>query len=420
MKSFLRLIGASLFVVTACSAAMADTTRTMKIGILNDASGPYSDNAGEGSVTAAKIAAEEVMQQHPDFKVEIISADHQNKADVGAAIARRWIDQEKVDAVADVPNSAVGLAVNEVVRGGKAALIASSAATSDLTGKYCSPNTIQWTFDTWAASHTIGNYLVHHGGRKWYFIATDNALGKSMVRDATSVIGAGGGTVLGSVNVPINNADYASFILQADASGADVIAFATAGGDTVNLIKQSSEFGLKQNGKTFAALLTTTNDVEASGLAVGQGLIITQPFYWDLNDASRAWSAKFSARQHGQSPTAFHAGVYSSVLAYLNAALAAGTNDAQAVIRKIKERPIEDALFGPVVVRADGRALHNMYILKVKAPKASEGKWDLLENIGMLSGPEAFRPIEQGGCTMVDQPKGNQPEALAGALAGRD
>jgi len=407
MKVLAYIFGASFLAITAYSPALADAARTMKIGILNDASGPYSDNAGEGSVTAAKMAADDFMQQHPDFKVEIISADHQNKADVGAGIARRWIDQDKIDAVADVPNSAVGLAVNEVVRGSKAALIASSAASSDLTGKYCSPNTIQWTFDTWAASHTIGNYLVHHGGKKWYFIATDNALGKSMVRDGTSVIGAGGGTVLGSVNVPINNADYASFVLQAEASGADVIAFATAGGDTVSLIKQSSEFGLKQNGKTFAALLTTTNDVEASGLAVGQGLIIAQPFYWDLNDASRAWSARFSARQHGQSPTAFHAGVYSSVLAYLNAALAAPTNDAQAVIRKMKEKPIDDELFGSVVVRTDGRAIHNMYILKVKDAKASKGKWDILENIGVLSGPEAFRPIDQGGCAMIEQSKGN-------------
>lgn len=379
----------------------------MKIGVLNDASGPYSDNAGEGSVTAAKMAAEDFMAKHPGFKVEIVAADHQNKADVGAAIARRWIEQDKVDAIADVPNSAVGLAVNEVVRGTKAALIASSAASSDVTGKHCSPNTIQWTFDTWAASHTIGDYLVHHGGKKWYFIATDNALGKSMVRDGTSVIDASGGTVLGSVNVPINSADYASFILQADSSGADVIAFATAGGDTVNLIKQSAEFGLKDKGRKFAALLTTSNDIEASGLSVAQGLIITQPFYWDLNDASRAWSAKFSERQHGQSPTAFHAGVYSSVLAYLNAAAEAGTNDAQAIIRKLKEKPINDALFGPVVVRADGRAIHNMYILKAKDPKTSKGKWDILEDIGVLSGPEAFRPMDQGGCTMAEQAKSN-------------
>nr|WP_249137400.1 ABC transporter substrate-binding protein [Bradyrhizobium tropiciagri] len=284
MKVALSVAGIALLLAGLSSPSSAAATRTIKIGILNDASGPYSDNAGEDSVTAATMAAEDFMAQHPDLKVEIVSADHQNKTDVGAAIARRWIEQEKVDAVADVPNSAVGLAVNEVVRGGKAALIASSAASSDLTGKYCSPNTIQWTFDTWAASHTIGNYLVRHGGKKWYFIATDNALGKSMVRDGASVINAGGGAVLGSVNVPINNADYASFILQADASGADVIAFATAGGDTVSLIKQSAEFGLKQKGLTFAAMLTTTNDVEASGLAVGQGLIITQPFYWDLNE----------------------------------------------------------------------------------------------------------------------------------------
>jgi len=401
------ILAVSILAICGSSPAHAGEARSLKIGVLNDASGPYSDNAGEGSVTAARMAAEDFMRKHPDFKVEIVSADHQNKADVGAAIARRWIDQEKIDAVADVPNSAVGLAVNEVVRGTKAALIASSAASSDLTGKYCSPNTIQWTFDTWASSHTIGNYLVHHGGKKWYFIATDNALGKSMVRDGTAVVTASGGTVLGSVNVPINTADYASFILQADSSGADVIAFATAGGDTVSLIKQSAEFGLKQNGKTFAALLTTTNDIEATGLAVGQGLIITQPFYWDLNDASKAWSAKFSPEK--RDPAAIEEGRKKSaeLLAYLDAALAAGTNDAQTVIQKMKERPIDDALFGPVMVRADGRAIHNMYILKVKAPKVSNGKWDLLENVGELSGPEAFRKIEQGGCVMVDEAKGN-------------
>jgi branched-chain amino acid transport system substrate-binding protein len=403
----LQLIGISFLALALVSPAWADAPRSIKIGVLNDASGPYSENGGEGSVTAAKMAAEDFMKQHPGFKVEIIAADHQNKPDIGATIARRWIDQEGVDAIADVPNSAVGLAVNEVVRGTKSALIASSAASSDLTGKSCSPNTIQWTFDTWAASHTIGDYLVHHGGKKWYFIATDNALGKSMARDGTYVIKASGGAVLGSVNVPINNADYASFILQADGSGADVIAFATAGGDTINLIKQSSEFGLKQNGRTFAALLTTTNDVESSGLSVAQGLIITQPFYWDMNDASRTWSARFSERQHGQSPTAFHAGVYSSVRAYLNAALAAGTNDAQAVIRKVKENPIDDDLFGPVVVRADGRAIHNMYILQVKARAASKSKWDLLEQVGLLTGPEAFRPLEEGGCPLIEQSKNN-------------
>ena len=379
----------------------------MVLGHAGDLRDVATKRTYEGSVTAAKMAAEDFKQMHPDFKVEIIAADHQNKADVGAGIARRWIDQEKVDAIADVPNSAVGLAVNEVVRGTKAALIASSAASSDLTGKHCSPNTIQWTFDTWAAAHTIGDYLGHHGSKKWYFIATDNALGKSMVRDGTSVIKASGGTVLGSVNVPLNNADYASFILQADGSGADAIAFATAGGDTINLIKQSSEFGLKQNGRTFAALLTTTNDAESSGLSVAQGLIITQPFYWDLNDASRAWSARFSERQHKQSPTAFHAGVYSSLRAYLNAALVAGTNDAQAVIRALKENSIDDDLFGPVVVRPDGRAIHNMYIFKVKAPAASKGKWDLLEQVGLLTGPEAFRPLDEGGCSLVAQSKNN-------------
>jgi branched-chain amino acid transport system substrate-binding protein len=405
MKIVFHTLGTSLIALCLSWPAFGQAQRSIKIGVLNDASGPYSDNGGEGSVTAAKMAAEDFMQKHPDFKVEIVSADHQNKPDIGSGIARRWIDQEKVDAVADVPNSAVGLAVNEVVRGTKAALIASSAASSDLTGKSCSPNIIQWTFDTWAASHTIGDYLVHHGGKKWYFIATDNALGKSMVRDGTSVIKASGGNVIGAVNVPINNADYSSFILQAEGSGADVIAFATAGGDTIGLIKQSAEFGLKQSGKTFAALLTTTNDVESSGLTVAQGLIITQPYYWDLDDASRAWSKRFGERQHGQSPTAFHAGVYSSVRAYLNSALEAGTNDAPAVIEKMKEKPIDDDLFGPVVVRADGRAIHNMYIFKVKSPEVSKSKWDLLEKVGVLTGPEAFRPLEEGGCSLVKKSK---------------
>jgi branched-chain amino acid transport system substrate-binding protein len=390
-----------LLTLALCSPALADPPRSIKIGILNDASGPYSDNAGEGSVTAARMASETFMKAHPDLHVEIVSADHQNKADVGAAIARRWIDQENVDAVADVPNSAVGLAVNEALRGTRAALIASSAASSDLTGKDCSPNTIQWTFDTWAASHTIAKYFGENGGKKWFFIATDNALGKSLVRDGTSVIASSGGTVVGSVYVPLNTADFASFILQASGSGADVVAFATAGGDTVGLIKQSAEFGLAQSGHSIAALLATPNDVESSGLAIAQGLIITQPFYWDLNKTSRAWSAEFSARQHGHSPTAFHAGVYSSVTAYLNAALDAGTNDAKSIIEKMKSKPIDDPLFGPVQVRADGRAVHNMYVLKAKTPNASKGKWDLLEQIGVLSGNEAFRPLEQGGCKMA-------------------
>ena len=400
-----RKLGASMLALWLAWPASAQEQRTIKIGVLNDASGPYSDNAGEGSVTAARMAAEDFRREHSSVDVEVVSADHQNKPDIGSGIARKWIHQDNVDAIIDVPNSAVGLAVNEVLRGTKAALIASSAASSDLTGKDCSPNTIQWTFDTWAASHTIGDFLAHHGGRKWYFIATDNALGKSMVRDGTAVIQASGGSVLGSVNVPLNNADYSSFILQADGSGADVIAFATAGSDTIGLIKQSAEFGLKQRGKTFAALLSTTNDIESSGLVIAQGLIITQPFYWDLNDASRAWSTRFSDRQHGHSPTAFHAGVYSSVRAYLNAAFEAGTNDGQAVVRGMKGKPIDDDLFGPVVVRQDGRAIHNMYIFKAKSPQASKGRWDLLDQVGVLTGPEAFRPMAEGGCSLVSGPK---------------
>jgi branched-chain amino acid transport system substrate-binding protein len=404
-QALMRFASMAIFALLMAGAADAEAGRIIKIGVLNDASGPYSDNAGPGSVTAAKMAADDFMSKHPLIKVEILSADHQNKADVGASITRRWMEVDKIDAVADVPNSAVALAVNEVLRGTHAALIASSAATSTLTGKFCSPNTIQWTYDTWAISHTIGDYLVRHGGKKWFFIASDNALGSSMVKDASSIVTAGGGTIAGAVNAPLNNSDYSSYLLQADSTNADVIAFATAGGDTVSLIKQAAEFGLRKEGRTFTALLSTINDVHSSGLAAAQDLVIVLAFYWDMNDTTRAWAKRFADKEQGRAPTAFQAGVYSSVLAYLNAAAEADTNDAPSIIKKLEEKPIADELFGEVVVRPDGRATHDMYLFKVKSPEASKASWDMLEKIGVLSGPEAFRPIDQGGCPLL-KPRG--------------
>ena len=400
---FLYLGVVTAVLLTGARTGCADVPQTIRIGVLNDMSGPYSDNAGEGSVVAAHMAADQFIAAHPGVKVEILSGDHQNKVDVGSAIAREWIDVAHVDAIADVPNSAVGLAVSDVTRGTHAALLASSAATSDLTGKYCSPNTVQWTYDTWAVSHALSEKLVADGARSWFFIATNNALGQSMVRDATASLDKIGGKVAGTAYTPINSSDYSSILLQAATSNAQVVAFATAGGDTVSLIKQTAEFGMRQPGKSFAAMLATSNDVLAAGLPAAQGVILVLPFYAGLDDASRAWSEAFGARDHGRTPTAFQAGVYSSVRAYLDAVAAAGSTDGATVVRQLKRQRIHDDVFGDVVVRPDGRATHAMYVFRVKSPSDSKGPNDILEKIGTLAGDQAFRPVDQGGCPLLSQ-----------------
>ena len=393
----------ALVLLTGAPAGRADMPPTIRIGVLNDMSGPYSDNAGEGSVVAAHMAADEIITAHPGVKIEILPCDHQNKADVGSAIARKWIDVDRVDAIADVPNSAVGLAVSDATRGTHAALLASSAATSDLTGKYCSPNTVQWTYDTWAVSHALSEKLAADGARSWFFIATNNALGQSMVRDATASLDTLGGKVIGTAYTPIESSDYSSILLQAATSNAEVIAFATAGGDTVSLIKQTAEFGMRQPGKSFAAMLATSNDVLAAGLQAAQGVILVLPFYANLDAASRAWSDAFGARDHGRTPTAFQAGVYSSVKAYLEAVAAVGSTDGATVVRQLKRQKIHDDVFGDIVVRPDGRATHAMYVLRVKSPSESKGPNDILEKIGTLAGDQAFRPVDQGGCPLLSK-----------------
>ncbi len=390
------------FVLAGTGATRAEIAGPVRIGVLNDSSGPYSDNAGTASVAMARMAAEDFMKAHPAIRVEILAADHQNKADVGSAIARRWIDQEGVDAVADVPNSAVGLAVNAVLRGTGAVLIASSAATSDLTGSQCSPNTIQWTFDTWAVSRTMGTYLTQHGGKRWFFIGTDNALGRSLVRDATPLIEAAGGTVAGAIFTPLNSSDYSSSLLQAQAANPDVVSFATAGGDTIGLLKQAAEFGLHRPGRVFAPLLATINDVHAAGHDATRDAVTVEPFYWNQDEASRAFAKRFAERVPGRVPTGFHAGVYASVTAYLNAVAKAGSKEAAAVMPVLRTIAADDPLFGPVAIRPDGRVIHNMYLFRVKADP--EGAWDILEKLGVLSGPEAFRPLADGGCPLVAKP----------------
>ncbi len=394
------LLAAALAAPPLATSSWADAPSVIRIGVMNDMSGPYSDNAGRGSVVAARMAADEFEALHPSTKVEVLTCDHQNKADIGSATAREWVSAGRVDAIFDIANSAVALAVNDVVRGTHTALIASSAATSDLTGRYCSPNTVQWTYDTWAVGHTLAQALGREGARSWYMVASNNSLGKSLVEDTTYSVGQFGGHMLGASYMPINSSDYSSVLLASESSNPDVIAFATAGGDTVALIKQSAEFGLRKPGRMFAALLATTNDVKAAGLDAAQGLLVIAPYYADMDEASRAWAARFEARARGEVPTGFHAGVYSSAKAYLEAAAASGSADGRTVVRAMKAARIHDPVFGDVLVRPDGRATHNMYLFRVKDAAQSKAPDDLLERVETITGEQAFRPLDAGGCAL--------------------
>ena len=376
----------------------------LRVGVLNDMSGPFADLSGRGSVVAAQMAAEDFGREAGPGapRVEIVSADHQNKADVGAAIVRAWVDRDGVTAVVDVPNSAVALAVNQVLREKDRVFLASSSASSDLTGKACSPTTVQWVFDTWALSNGTARALVAQGGDSWFFIAADYAFGKALARDAEAVVVQQGGRVVGQAAHPLDTADLSSFLLQAQSSGAKVIGLANAGADTSNAIKQAAEFGIGRDGKQrLAGLLVFLTDVDAIGLQTAQGLQLTEAFYWDLNDRTRAWSQRFGARFGGRMPTMNHAGVYSSVMAYLRAAAAAGTIAGGEVVTRMEGGPIDDPLFGPTSIRRDGRAVHAMYLFEVKAPAESKGRWDYYKLVATIPPEQAFRPMDQGGCSLI-------------------
>ena len=398
-----RHLAGALFatLLLASAAAWAELPATIKIGVLNDMSGPYADLSGKGSVLAAQMAAEDfAAEAGPGAPaVEILSADHQNKADIGAGIARAWADRDGVAAVADVPNSAVALAVNQVMRDKDRAFLASSSATSDLTGSQCAPTTVQWTFDTWALANGTARELTRQGAKRWFFIGSDYALGASLIRDATAVIEANGGRVLGDVRAPLGTSDLSSYLLQAQSSNADVIGTANAGSDVVNTVKQAAEFGVGRDGKQrMAGLLVFLTDVQSMGLPTAQGLLLTEAFYWDLNDATRAWSRRFAERNGGQMPTMNHAGVYSETLAYLRAAIASGSISGRAVVARMGASPIDDPLFGPTTIRPDGRAVHAMYLFQVKTPAQSKGRYDLYDVVATIPPDEAFRPIDGGGC----------------------
>jgi branched-chain amino acid transport system substrate-binding protein len=395
-------LATSALAILAAMPAFAQDAVSVKLGVLNDRSGIYADLSGEGSVIAARMAVEDFGAEEKGINVEIVSADHQNKPDVASNIAREWYSQEDVDVILDVPTSSAALAVHEITREMNKIFINSGAATSDLTGSACSPNTIHWTYDTWALANGTGSAMVADGGDSWFFVTADYAFGQALERDTTAVIEANGGTVVGSVRHPFPGTDFSSFLLQAQASGAKVIGLANAGGDTINSIKQASEFGITQAGQSLAGLLVFLTDVHALGLDVAQGLVLTESFYWDLNDQTREWSARFEEEQ-GNKPTMVQAGVYAGVLHYLKAVEAAGTDEAEAVLAQMKETPTDDPLFGQGEIRADGRKIHDMYLFRVKSPDQSEGPWDYYETVATIPAAEAFRPLEDGGCSLVEE-----------------
>ncbi len=392
---------ASAIALAAASLPAAAQSVSVKIGILNDRSGVYADISGVGSEWAAKRAVEDFGAAAKGIKVEIVAADHLNKPDVGANIARQWIDVEKVDAIVDVPTSSVALAVNALVREKNKVHLNSGAATSDLTGKDCSPNTVHWTYDTWALANGTGNAIVKNGGKTWFFLTADYAFGHALERDTAAVVEKAGGKVLGRVRVPFPGTDFSSFLLQAQASGAQVIGLANAGGDTINSIKQAGEFGITQAGQTLAGLLIFVTDVHALGLKSAQGLVFTAPWYWDRDDASRAFSKAYF-NDLKRMPGYTVAGVYSGVIHYLKAveALKDGSDGAK-VVAKMKELPTEDKLMGKGSIRIDGRHIHDMYLFEVKKPAESKYEWDYYKLRSTIPAAEAWRPLEEGGCPLV-------------------
>jgi branched-chain amino acid transport system substrate-binding protein len=373
----------------------------VKIGVLSDMSSLYSDIGGGGSAVAARMAVEDYSKAHKGLKIEIVTADHLNKPDVGSGIARQWYDVDGVDVIVDVPTSSVALAINQVTREKGKAFLVSGAASSDLTGKACSPNTIHWTYDTWMLANGTGNAIVKTGGDTWFFVTADYAFGLALERDTEAVVLKNGGKVLGRVRVPLNNQDFSSFLLQAQASKAKIIGLANAGGDTTNAIKQAAEFGIVKGGQNLAGLLVFLSDVHGLGLDKAQGLIFTETFYWDLNDATRAFAKRFAAANNGKYPTMVQAGVYSAILHYLKAVEAGKTDDGTKTVAKMKELPTDDPLFGKGHIRIDGRKIHPAYLVEVKKPSESKGPYDYYKIRATIPAEQAFRPLQDGGCSLV-------------------
>ena len=403
MRTQWKQLALALAAALAVGGAQAQVSgNVVKIGVLSDMSSLYADIGGPGSVIAAKMAVEDFKAKEKGLNVEIVSGDHLNKPDVGSAIARKWYDAEGVNMIVDVPNSGVALAVSEVTKEKNKVFVVSGAATSALTGASCTPNTVHWTYDTWMLANGTGKALVKTGGTTWFFITADYAFGKQLEADTTAAVKAAGGQVLGDVKVPLNNQDFSSFLLQAQSSKAKVIGLANAGGDTINSIKQGAEFGIVKGGQNFAGLLVFLSDVHGIGLDKAQGLVLTETWYWDENDASRAWAKRFAAQSGGKYPTMVQAGVYSGVLHYLKAVAALKSDaDGAKVVAEMKKLPTDDPLFGKGSVRADGRKIHPAYLYEVKKPSESKGAYDYYKLKATIPADEAFRPLKDGGCALV-------------------
>jgi branched-chain amino acid transport system substrate-binding protein len=396
-----RLAAAAALLGLAATAQAQAQDNTIKIGVLTDMSSLYSDLAGPGAVTAVKMAVADFGDKVLGRKIEVISADHQNKPDVAAAIARQWFDQG-VDMITDLTTSSVALAVQEVAREKNKVILVNGAASSDLTGKHCAPTSIHWTYDTTALANGTGSAVVKAGGTTWFFITADYAFGHALERDTAAVVKQNGGNVLGHALVPLNTADFSSYLLQAQASKAKIIGLANAGGDTINAIKQGAEFGIVKGGQKFAGLLIFITDVHSLGLQTAQGLQLTSAFYWDLNDKTRAWSKRYSA-QTGKEPTMVQAGDYSATLNYLKAVKAADSLDAGAVMKELRSAPINDFMTEDGKIMPDGSLVREMYLFEVKQPSESKGEWDLYKLIHAIPGPEAFKRPPGNECPLVNK-----------------
>jgi len=394
---------AALVAALACSGAYAQQVN-VKIGVLTDMSSLYSDVGGPGSVAAAKLAIADFTKDHPNVKVDLLSGDHQNKPDIGSQIANQWYDVEKVDLIIDTPNSGVALAMSQIASQKNKVFIGSGPAASDLTGPKCNANTVHWTYDTWMLANGTGKALVKTGGDTWFFLTADYAFGHALERDTGAVVEANGGKVLGKVRVPLNTNDFSSFLLQAQSSKAKIIGLANAGGDTINSIKQGAEFGIVKGGQKFAGLLVFASDVNALGLATAQGLVLTETWYWDLNDANRAWTKRWQTERNapGKFPTMVQAGVYSGVTHYLKAVTELkSAADGKATVAEMKKLPTDDPLFGKGTVRVDGRKIHPAYLFEVKAPGESKYPGDFYKLRATIPADEAFRPLKDGNCPLV-------------------
>jgi branched-chain amino acid transport system substrate-binding protein len=397
----LRTLLLALAVLLVPPGARADE-QPIRIGVLNDMSGPYADFQGPGAVLAAQMAVEDYGGKAAGRKVEVVSADHQNKPDVGAAIARQWLDRDGVDMIADVPNSSVALAVNQIVKERNKVFIGSGAGTAELTGAQCTPNTVHWTYDTWELGHALGHAVVAQGKKTWFFVTADYAFGHDLQKQSSEAVVHDGGKIIGAVDAPLGTADFSSFLLQAQSSKAEVLALANAGADLTNSVKQANEFGIKGRMALVGFVLTIQN-IPALTLNAAQGMLTVNSWYWDLNEDTRKWARRYQQRfSKHELPNDMQAGVYSSVLAYLKAVdKVGGAGDGKAVVAAMKATPSDDPVYGKVTIRADGRAMHPVYLLETKTPAESKEPWDYFKIVATIPAEQAFRPLGEGHCPLA-------------------